>query len=39
VIVFEYPALFEMKGEAPHAKVDIVASKLRRKGGKVRLVT
>jgi pyruvate dehydrogenase E1 component beta subunit len=39
VIVFEYPALFEMKGEAPHAKVDIVSSKLRRKGGKVTLVT
>jgi pyruvate dehydrogenase E1 component beta subunit len=39
VIVFEYPALFETKGEAPQAKVDIVSSKLRRKGGKVTLVT
>jgi pyruvate dehydrogenase E1 component beta subunit len=39
VIVFEYPALFELKGEAPQAKVDISASKLRRKGGKVTLVT
>jgi len=39
VIVFEYPALFELKGEAPQAKVDISSSKLQRKGGKVTLVT
>jgi pyruvate dehydrogenase E1 component beta subunit len=39
VIVFEYPALFEMKGEAPHAKVDIARSKVRRSGKRVTLVT
>jgi len=39
VIVFEYPALFETKGEAPHAKVDIAASRLRRRGAKVTLIT
>jgi pyruvate dehydrogenase E1 component beta subunit len=39
VIVFEYPALFETKGEAPHAKVDIAASRVRRTGSKVTLVT
>jgi pyruvate dehydrogenase E1 component beta subunit len=39
VIVFEYPALFETKGEAPHAKVDIGASRVRRAGSKVTLVT
>jgi pyruvate dehydrogenase E1 component beta subunit len=38
VIVFEYPALFETKGEAPHAKVDIAASRVRRTGAKVTLV-
>ena len=39
VIVFEYPALFEARGEAPHAKVDIAASRVRRTGSKVTLVT
>ena len=39
VIVFEYPALFEMKGEAPHPKVDIASSRLRRPGKRVTLVT
>lgn len=39
VVVFEYPALFESKGEAPHAKVDIASSKLMRKGSRVTLVT
>jgi pyruvate dehydrogenase E1 component beta subunit len=39
VIVFEYPALFEAKGEAPHAKVDIASSKVRRSGRRVTLVT
>jgi pyruvate dehydrogenase E1 component beta subunit len=39
VIVFEYPALFETKGEAPHAKVDLAASRVRRAGSKVTLVT
>jgi pyruvate dehydrogenase E1 component beta subunit len=39
VIVFEYPALFETKGEAPHAKVDIAAARVRRPGAKVTLIT
>jgi pyruvate dehydrogenase E1 component beta subunit len=39
VIVFEYPALFETKGEAPHPKVDLAASRLRRPGKRVTLVT
>jgi pyruvate dehydrogenase E1 component beta subunit len=39
VIVFEYPALFETKGEAPHAKVDIASSRVRRSGSKVTLIT
>ena len=39
VIVFEYPALFEMKGELASGKVDIAASKVRRSGSKVTLVT
>jgi len=39
VIVFEYPALFEMKGEAPQAKVDIAAARVRRSGSKVTLIT
>jgi pyruvate dehydrogenase E1 component beta subunit len=39
VIVFEYPALFETKGEAPHAKVDITSPRVRRAGSRVTLVT
>jgi pyruvate dehydrogenase E1 component beta subunit len=39
VIVFEYPALFEVKGELSGASVDIASSKLRRAGSKVTLVT
>jgi pyruvate dehydrogenase E1 component beta subunit len=39
VIVFEYPALFEAKGELATAKVDIASSKVRRVGSKVTLVT
>jgi pyruvate dehydrogenase E1 component beta subunit len=39
VIVFEYPALFEAKGEAPHAKVDIARAKVRRAGSRVTLIT
>jgi pyruvate dehydrogenase E1 component beta subunit len=39
VLLFEYPALFETKGEASGAKVDIASSKLRREGSKVTLVT
>jgi pyruvate dehydrogenase E1 component beta subunit len=39
VIVFEYPALFEMKGEPSGRPVDIASSQLTREGGKVTLVT
>jgi pyruvate dehydrogenase E1 component beta subunit len=39
VIVFEYPALFEMKGELSGEPADISSSKVRRAGGKVTLVT
>ena len=39
VIVFEYPALFETKGEPSGEAVDISSSRLRRKGGKVTLIT
>jgi len=39
VIVFEYPALFETKGEAPQAKVDIASAKVMRRGSRVTLVT
>jgi pyruvate dehydrogenase E1 component beta subunit len=39
VIVFEYPALFETKGEVASGKVDIASSKVRRPGAKVTLVT
>ncbi|HJS39227.1 MAG TPA: pyruvate dehydrogenase complex E1 component subunit beta [Burkholderiales bacterium] len=39
VLVFEYPALFETKGEVSGEKVDIASSKVRRAGSKVTLVT
>jgi pyruvate dehydrogenase E1 component beta subunit len=39
VIVFEYPALFETKGELSSGKVDIASSKVRRRGSKVTLIT
>jgi pyruvate dehydrogenase E1 component beta subunit len=39
VVVFEYPALFETKGEISAQKIDIQHSRLRRKGSKVTLVT
>jgi len=39
VLLFEYPALFEMKGEVSGEAVDIASSKVRRKGSKVTLVT
>jgi pyruvate dehydrogenase E1 component subunit beta len=39
VIVFEYPALFETKGELSAGEVDIASSRVRREGGKVTLVT
>jgi pyruvate dehydrogenase E1 component subunit beta len=39
VIVFEYPALFETKGELSPDAVDISTSAVRRSGGKVTLIT
>ena len=39
VVVFEYPALFETKGELAAGGVDITASRVRRPGTKVTLVT
>jgi len=39
VLVFEYPALFETKGELSGEPVDIASSKVRRTGSKVTLVT
>jgi len=39
VLLFEYPALFETKGEAHGEAVDIASSKVRRQGGKVTIVT
>jgi pyruvate dehydrogenase E1 component beta subunit len=39
VIVFEYPALFETKGEVSGAAVDITSSVKRRTGSKVTLIT
>ena len=39
VIVFEYPALFEMKGEVRDPQVDITSAKVLRPGRKVTIVT
>jgi pyruvate dehydrogenase E1 component beta subunit len=39
VVVFEYPALFEARGELTGEKVDIASSRVRRSGNKVTLVT
>jgi pyruvate dehydrogenase E1 component beta subunit len=39
VLLFEYPALFETKGELSGEPVDIASSKVRRTGSKVTLVT
>jgi len=39
VLLFEYPALFETKGEVSEEKVDIASSKVRRQGSKVTIVT
>jgi pyruvate dehydrogenase E1 component beta subunit len=39
VIVFEYPALFETRGEVAVDKVDISSARIRRTGSKVTLVT
>jgi pyruvate dehydrogenase E1 component beta subunit len=39
VVVFEYPALFEMKGELSGGKVDLAKAAVRRPGSRVTLVT
>jgi len=39
VLVFEYPALFEAKGELSAENVDISSAKIRRAGSKVTLIT
>jgi pyruvate dehydrogenase E1 component beta subunit len=39
VIIFEYPALFETKGELAHPSVDIATARVLRRGSKVTLVT
>jgi pyruvate dehydrogenase E1 component beta subunit len=39
VIVFEYPALFETRGELAADRVDISSARIRRTGSKVTLVT
>ena len=39
VLVFEYPALFETKGEVVSAEVDLSSSKIMRTGSRVTLVT
>jgi len=39
VIVFEYPALFETRGELTADRVDISSARIRRTGSKVTLVT
>jgi pyruvate/2-oxoglutarate/acetoin dehydrogenase E1 component len=39
VVIFEYPALFEMKGELSGTAVDLSSPAVRRKGSKVTLVT
>jgi pyruvate dehydrogenase E1 component beta subunit len=39
VVIFEYPALFEVKGEIANPAVDIASAKVVRTGNKVTLVT
>ena len=39
VVIFEYPALFELKGDIVDASVDIASSRILRAGSKVTLVT
>jgi pyruvate dehydrogenase E1 component beta subunit len=39
VVIFEYPALFELKGDLGGGAVDLCSSKVRRTGSKVTLVT
>ena len=39
VLVFEYPALFETKGEIAAEKVDLASAQIRRPGSRVTLIT
>jgi pyruvate dehydrogenase E1 component beta subunit len=39
VIVFEYPALFEMKGDLSESAIDIASASVRRPGSRVTLIT
>jgi pyruvate dehydrogenase E1 component beta subunit len=39
VVIFEYPALFETKGEISGDAVDIATSRVRRRGSKITIVT
>jgi pyruvate dehydrogenase E1 component beta subunit len=39
VVIFEYPALFETKGEIEHPSVDLAEARIMRPGSKVTLVT
>jgi pyruvate dehydrogenase E1 component beta subunit len=39
VLVFEYPALFETKGEVSAEKVDLASAQVRRPGSRVTLIT
>jgi pyruvate dehydrogenase E1 component beta subunit len=39
VVVFEYPALFEMKGEPSGGPVDLARARVRRQGSRVTLIT
>jgi pyruvate dehydrogenase E1 component beta subunit len=39
VVIFEYPALFEVKGDIGNAAVDIASARVMRPGNKVTLVT
>lgn len=39
VLVFEYPALFEMKGEISAEKVDLASAQVRRPGSRVTFIT
>jgi pyruvate dehydrogenase E1 component beta subunit len=39
VVIFEYPALFETRGELTGERIDLSSSRVRRKGSKITLVT
>ncbi len=39
VVIFEYPAIFDMKGDYTNENIDLSSSKVRRQGSKVTIVT